>query len=59
MPISHPRGDYRIRFTDQELAQKFRSLAEPVLEKSLRNRAIELALKFRKDTVKEFMAAWL
>lgn len=55
--LAYPRGDYRLPFTDDELAQKFHSLAEPVLEKSKRDRAIELALNFRKANVKNLMAA--
>jgi 2-methylcitrate dehydratase len=55
--LAYPRGDYRLPFTDEEIAQKFHSLAEPVLEKSKRDRAIELALNFRKAGVKELMAA--
>jgi 2-methylcitrate dehydratase PrpD len=55
--LAYPRGDYRLPFTDEELVTKFHSLAEPVLEKSKRDRAIELALNFRKANVKELMAA--
>lgn len=54
--FAYPRGDYRLPFTDEELAQKFHTLAEGVLDKSKRDRAIELALNFRKADVKELMA---
>jgi len=54
--LAYPRGDYRMPFTDDELAQKFHTLAEPVLEKSKRDRAIELALNFRKASVRDLMA---
>jgi len=54
--LAYPRGDYRLPFTDEELAQKFHTLAEGVLDKSKRDRAIELALNFRKADVKELMA---
>jgi 2-methylcitrate dehydratase PrpD len=49
--------EYRMPFTDQELAQKFHAPAEPALEKSQRDRNIELALNFRKASLKELMAA--
>ena len=55
--LAYPRGDYRLPFTDEELAQKFHSLAEGALEKSQRDRAIELALNFRTADVKALMAA--
>lgn len=55
--LAYPRGDYRLPFTDEELAKKFHTLAEPVLEKAKRDRAIELALNFRKANVKELLAA--
>jgi 2-methylcitrate dehydratase len=55
--LAYPRGDYRLPFTDEELAQKFHSLAEGALDKSKRDRAIELALNFRKSDVKALMAA--
>src|SRR5262249_53308505 len=55
--LMYPRGDYRLPFTDDELAQKFHTLSEPVLDKSKRDRAIELALNFRKSSVKDLMTA--
>jgi 2-methylcitrate dehydratase len=55
--LKYPRGDYRLPFTDEELAQKFHTLAEAALDKSKRDRAIELALNFRKASVKDLMAA--
>ena len=55
--VEYPRGDPRNPLSDDDLAIKFRSLAEAVLAPGQMDRAIEVALGLRRFGVAELMAA--
>ncbi len=55
--VPYPKGDYRAPFSDEELADKFRSLSAQVLSREQQKIAIERALEFSHGTVRELIDA--
>lgn len=55
--VAFPKGDPRHPLTDEDLAQKFRSLADRVLSAPQQERAITVALNLRAHGVKDLLAA--
>ena len=55
--LPYPKGDYRSPFTDEELAQKFKSLSSEVLAPQQQETAIERALHFHSGNVRGLLDA--
>lgn len=55
--IAYPKGDYRSPFSDEELAEKFRSLSAHVLSPIKQDRAIACALNFSGESVGSLVEA--
>lgn len=55
--IPYPRGDFRSPFSDEEIADKFRSLASEVLTPRQQEIAIEQALDFSHGSVRALLDA--
>jgi 2-methylcitrate dehydratase len=55
--IAYPKGDYRSPLSDEELAEKFRSLSADVLSPIRQDRAIACALNFSSESVGSLIEA--
>lgn len=55
--VPYPKGDYRAPFSDEEIADKFRSLSAEVLTPPRQEIAIERALNFSRGSVRSLLDA--
>lgn len=55
--VPYPKGDYRAPFSDEEIADKFRSLSAEVLTPPRQEIAIERALNFSRGSVRGLLDA--